>query len=527
MGGRSARSDRAPGTLLHHERLPEQLWPVGSAVCYRIHYRSIGYDGARRTIGGSVFVPTGAAPPGGWPVVGYAHGTCGLADTTAPSRAGLSKLERLHVGAWLSAGWAVAATDYEGLATPGPHPYLNGEAVFDDVIDAVRAAHGLAHPLSTAWIVVGFSQGGHAALFTAIAATSYAPELDFRGTVALAPPVHATTIIRLQTSDGAGPLTIFVPFLLAGLRTGRPDFDARAFLTPAGRAMVEFATHASLGQMFKAISTATNDHIGTTDLLVDRPLIAAVLDSCRVPLTRLDRPLFLAAGGVDEVIPLVVVEQFAADLRDTGSELTYAVYPDATHAAMLTAGLDEIHTWANDVLERPQTCSSGPARCGFDLLDRTGDGFLTRDDYDALALRLVQAAGEPPGSAKAQAVRHGYRALWHAVRTAADADGDGRVSAAEFADWLGSGAEFAGDIEPLARAVIALADTGDGLLQPAELDRILLGGNFSRAESREIFARLDRDGDGAVSVAELVDAVRAFCARPTRDQPGYWLFGRC
>ncbi|MFI6169134.1 lipase family protein [Nocardia sp. NPDC051052] len=523
MAGRSAQIEQAPGTLLHHERLPAELWPDSAAVSYRIHYRSIGYDGAGRTIGGSVFVPAGDPPSGGWPVVGYAHGTCGLADATAPSRVGLSKQERLHVGAWLAAGWVVAATDYEGLATPGPHPYLNGEAVFDDVIDAVRAAHGLAHPLSPAWIVVGFSQGGHAAMFAAIAATKYAPELDFRGTIALAPPVHATMIVQLQTSDGAGPLTIFMPFLLAGLRTGRPDFDVRAFLTPAGREMVDFAAHASLGQMFKAIAAATNDHIGTTDLLVGRPQIESVLDACRVPLTRLDRPLFLAAGGADEVIPLEVVDRFAADLHDTGSEIFYTVHPDASHAAMLTTGLDEILTWAGNVLERSPISGT---RHGFDLLDITCDGFLTRDDYDAFALRLVQAAGEPPGSAKARAVRDGYRALWQSVYLAADTDGDDRVSSAEFADWIRSGAELDADITPLARAVIDLVDTGDGVLQPCELDRLLLGCNFSRDEARAEFDRLDLDGNGEVSADELVAAIHDFCVDPSLDKPGYWLFGR-
>lgn len=523
MAGRAV-AEAAPGTLLSRARLPENLWPDGAAVSYRIHYRSIGYDGAGRTIGGSVFVPGGAPPAGGWPVVGYAHGTCGLADGTAPSRVGLSRLERAHVAAWLGAGWVVAATDYEGLATPGPHPYLNGEAVFDDVIDAVRAAHSLPHPLCPAWIVVGFSQGGHAALFAGIAATTYAPELDFRGTVALAPPVHAASIVRLQTSDGGGPLTIFTPFLLAGLRAGRPDFDAGAFLTPAGRELVDFAAKASLGQMFKAIATATNDDIGTTNLLVDRPLIESVLDSCRVPVTRLDRPLFLAAGGVDEVIPLEVVDLFAAEMRGTGSEIAYAVDPDASHAGMLTSGLDEILTWASDVLDRPAMTTM--TRRGFDLLDITGDGFLTRDDYDAFALRLVQAAGEPPGSRKARAVRDGYRTLWQAVCAAADTNGDGRVSAAEFAEWIHRGAEFATDIEPLARSVIALVDTGDGVLQPPELDRILLGCNLSRAEAREVFDCLDRNGDGVVDGGELIAAIHDFCREPSPDQPGYWLFGR-
>ncbi|HEY1178418.1 MAG TPA: lipase family protein, partial [Phytomonospora sp.] len=180
---------RLPGTLLRDRPLPRELWPDAAGAAHRVAYQGLGYDGGGRLVTGSVFVPAGRAPEGGWPVIGFAHGTTGLSDAAAPSRAGLPRLERAHVSAWLAGGYAVAATDYEGLATPGPHPYFNGEAVADDVIDAVRAAHQLGHRLSRDWLAVGFSQGGHAALFCAHIATGYAPELDFKGTVALAPAV--------------------------------------------------------------------------------------------------------------------------------------------------------------------------------------------------------------------------------------------------------------------------------------------------------------------------------------------------
>lgn len=46
------------------------------------------------------------------------------------------------------------------------------------VIDMVRAARLLEPDLARKWIVIGQSQGGQAAMFTAWMATSYAPELD-------------------------------------------------------------------------------------------------------------------------------------------------------------------------------------------------------------------------------------------------------------------------------------------------------------------------------------------------------------
>ena len=41
----------------------------------------------------------------------------------------------------LDAGYVVAATDYEGLGTPGLHPFLVGESEGRSVLDAARAAH--------------------------------------------------------------------------------------------------------------------------------------------------------------------------------------------------------------------------------------------------------------------------------------------------------------------------------------------------------------------------------------------------
>ena len=44
---------------------------------------------------------------------------------------------------WLKAGYAVVRTDYEGLGTPGDHPYLIGVSEGRSVLDMVRAARKL------------------------------------------------------------------------------------------------------------------------------------------------------------------------------------------------------------------------------------------------------------------------------------------------------------------------------------------------------------------------------------------------
>jgi pimeloyl-ACP methyl ester carboxylesterase len=423
--------------------MPDELWPTHAADASRVVYRGVGYDGARRAVSGSVFLPVGSAPQGGWPVVSYAHGTTGLADHCAPSRAGLTRLERRHVDRWLAAGYAVTATDYEGLATPGPHPYFNGEAVADDVIDAVRAARTSDPRVGRTWLVAGFSQGGHAALFAGLMANRYAPELDFRGTVALAPPVHLPMLVGELTADGRRPVSLLLPFLLAGLATSHPDVDARVFLTDTGRALVERAAHATLGDMFRAIAGVTNDDAGLTDVHL-RPGIEPVLRACRVPVTRMDRPVLITAGTADDIVPAGVVARFAADLRSTGADVRFDRHEGATHVDLLEAGLDEIVSWAR--------------RPGFGRFDADHDGRLTEDDFEVCALRLVQACGEPPGSPAARAVRAGYAALWRAIVDRADTDADGTVDQVEFLRWLdsGQGCGYEEVLRPLADAVLRM-----------------------------------------------------------------------
>ncbi|MEV0676074.1 lipase family protein [Actinosynnema sp. NPDC050436] len=508
---------RPAGTPLDSEELPDGLRPAGAAVARRVRYQGVGYDGAGRVVSGSVFAPAGGGP---WPVVAFAHGTTGLCDAAAPSRTGLTRRERGLVEGWLAAGYAVAATDYEGLSTPGPHPYLNGEAVADDVVDAVRAAHGLGLPLRDQWLAVGFSQGGHAALFAGLVATRYAPELDFRGTIALAPPVHVPQIVARQTARDDDPVTVLVPFLLAGLRVSHPGFDARRLLTERGAELVALAERGSLFEVYRATSALTNRDLGTTGLL-GRPGVAEVLEACRVPVARLDRPVLLVAGGADEVVPLDVVRSYAGELHAAGADVALVAHEGADHAGLLSADVPALTRWADRALD---TAPAAPRTAGFGLLDATGDGYLSLDDYEVFALRLVQAFGEPPGSPRARAVREGYRALWWAVADRADTDRDGRVGGAEFLGRLGV-AEH--EVLPLAEAVLALLDADrDGRVDDTEVRRLLRGCEVPEAEAARVVAALDTGGDGRLSVAELVDAVRGFCRAPDAGHPGHWLFGR-
>ena len=74
------------GTLIW-ARKAGGLVPLANAASTKlVLYTSVAPGGKRTAVSGSVSVPKGKPPKGGWPVITYAHGTTGTADVCAPSR---------------------------------------------------------------------------------------------------------------------------------------------------------------------------------------------------------------------------------------------------------------------------------------------------------------------------------------------------------------------------------------------------------------------------------------------------------
>ena len=191
-----------PGDVLGLEAMAGA--PAGAAA-QRMLYVSTGLDGAPIAVSAVIIVPVGAAPPGGRNVVAWAHPTTGVVSPCAPS---LRKelFDRIPgLAAILAQGQVVVATDYPGLGTPGPHPYLIGVSEARAVLDSVRAVQRVADVKATSRFAVwGHSQGGHAALFAGEIARQYAPELTVVGVAAAAPATDLGTLLRddLDTAIG-------------------------------------------------------------------------------------------------------------------------------------------------------------------------------------------------------------------------------------------------------------------------------------------------------------------------------------
>jgi len=321
------------GRLLRSAPIASDKLLPGAGRGWTVLYASRGYRDQPVVVSGLVYVPEGRPPKGGWPVISYAHGTVGVVNRCAPSyRQDLAA----WMGEYLKAGFALVATDYEGLGPAGPHPYLDGRSEAYGQIDIVRAARQLVKGLSRQWMAVGQSQGGQATLFTAASATRLAPELRFRGAIATAPPSH-WGIQVVETTDVGRVLT---PLVLDALTLYQPDLDVPSLLTAEGRVLRD-ATHE--GCLADTVLSVFPEVLGKP-LIVDDPATAyarlkPLFDRLEPPIVKLDQPLYLADGADDEFVPTRTVVMLAGELRAKGSEVALDVFPGVDHRGSARAAL--------------------------------------------------------------------------------------------------------------------------------------------------------------------------------------------
>ncbi|MFE2958531.1 lipase family protein [Nocardia tengchongensis] len=335
-----ARAEAA-GAVVADAALPLDLWLDGTGSARKLTYWTRDSADQPALSTGVVFTPAGTPPPGGWPVLSWEHGTVGIGDDCAPSVTGRSDRDNGFLATWLKQGYAIVATDYIGLGTPGVHAYLDGRAEAHAAIDMVRAARAVDDSLASKWVAIGQSQGGGAAVFTASLATRYAPELDYRGAVATGPAsniVDAATLVGPGTTFGSSHITAYSAYVLNGVKAARPDFDLDSYLTPQGKQLVEDAKTLCFGPLADRAEGLTLGQLLSRPLSDGDfvPVARSVMD---VPLTGYDRPLFIGQGTNDTDVPAPLTAKLVADMTLAGTHPEVHVYPGKDHSGAMLASL--------------------------------------------------------------------------------------------------------------------------------------------------------------------------------------------
>jgi len=336
-----------------------------------------GVSGGPTPASSLLFVPRGAPPAGGWPVIAWAHGTTTFGQKTcAPSLSpdldggltadGLPSHYTYLVGALVDAGYAVVASDYEGLGqvATAPYPYYSAASLARSLIAGVRAAHQVNDQLSSDWVVVGHSEGGRGALVVQAHATE-APELALRGSVAYAPFVAVAAGVGSQleraTSDPvyAANYSIVQNTLAAGLTLGVLAQSPGADLDPIMGADLQqllptIASQCSfdaLAEVARAVAAKPAGEFAgiRADWLTSKVMTAflAANDPAAMPGFALHLPTLVVQGSADTLVPEPPVTAFAAELIAARAPVTYHVY-EADHSTIITLATPDVLSFLAD-----------------------------------------------------------------------------------------------------------------------------------------------------------------------------------
>lgn len=312
------------------------------ATATRVVYRSTsGLDGLPTAVSGVVFTPAGDAEPGSRPVVTFGHGTTGVTADCAPSSFPDLLGYASTIVPLMKLGYVAVMTDYQGLGYQGPgsspvHPYLDPDTSAYNMIDAVRAARQVTRTASDKWAAMGVSQGGQASWSTVELADFYAPELNFVGSVALAPAADLTDQARLASSRFmTREQQVDFPYLIAGLRTADADARTSDYLhgilaedPPLWTSCV--ADRAALAERSARVQFINpRDTVPIDDEAARR--LTRWLESIRLPKRTAVGPLLVVNGDQDNVVKPQWVERAVESACDLGYSVDHIVRAGQGH----------------------------------------------------------------------------------------------------------------------------------------------------------------------------------------------------
>lgn len=344
---------RARGQIVGTEIVPDAwlaVLPPGTGA-QRIVYRSAsGLDGRSTTVSGALFVPGSPPPPGGHPLVSYAHGTTGITRDCGPSDRDSMFGDLTAVADFLAAGYAVVTTDYQGLGVrPGqqaPHPYLEPRTAAYNVIDAARAAQSTDLGVGGRWFAVGRSQGGGAAWSTAEEFAQYGDGAgELVGAVAVAPLLDAGYFVtRAQEGSLSRAQRFLYPLVVHGVAQAQPAVRPGDHLTglSTDTAPVCSADRTALAGLSVPDDAALNAVTpGAAQTL------SHALEGYALPRLATNVPIAVFYGGTDPLIPVDVMEDTLTRACELGDRLMRVRHDHQGH------GVDPgpaMATWMQDRL---------------------------------------------------------------------------------------------------------------------------------------------------------------------------------
>ena len=341
----SDAADAALGTLLRSE--PFTVGIPEDAEAWRILYRSSDVDGAPNVVSGLVLRPSAPAN-GPRPMVTLGHGTTGVDESCAPSLSARPLGSLPGVEEALAAGYSVAATDYPGLGTPGPHPYLIGATTAHAVLDAASAASELLGETPPAVTIWGFSQGGHAALFAGELAPTYAPQLPLAGIVAFAPATDLWANIESAQHTTLGTLLVVVTAV--AWSEDRPELDladvVREESLDEARSLASQCLSSPQLPIAAIRSIQLRDDVAALGSQGTQAWVEQL--KANTPQGRIDVPVLVLQGRADPIMAPDVTAAHVAARCAAGESIELRLQAATEHFTLVARSVDDVVAWTEE-----------------------------------------------------------------------------------------------------------------------------------------------------------------------------------
>jgi len=328
----------APGSLTSMTKfdLIDPRITITGASAWRIRYMSTSSTGEPVEVTGVAFLPSGKPPDGGWQVVAFNHGNTGIDSDCGPSLYDDLLSQWIPISVLLLHGFAVVASDYEGLGGFGTHPFLDSEALGRNVIDGVRAVRHMDPSIGARWAAFGGSLGGLATwAANEMAATDYGNGLDLVGAAAWVPVVNVS---ELPAKAMAGTLThdqLHMYFLaIMGLkRSTHPDLDLTQYMRGSfyeNRDTLIVCNGPGVVKALEVLKAADPKDLAPASVEAEQQM-QRWLTELAVPKRKAAAPMLVLYGTDDKLVDRAWIETALQGSCAMGSTIEWIMRPGEGH----------------------------------------------------------------------------------------------------------------------------------------------------------------------------------------------------
>jgi pimeloyl-ACP methyl ester carboxylesterase len=337
-----------PGTLIRAEPFVGYRLPDG-AHAVRILYHSRALNGDDVAASGVVLIPAVTPPAGGWPVIAWAHGTSGVARSCAPSL--MKDLEYGEEGLMpmVAAGFAVVATDYAGLGTPGPHQYDNKVPQANDVIYSIPAAHAAVTDLGPKWVAIGHSQGG-IAVWGVAELEARLQDPDYAGAISVAGDMNYEAYEAHDAQAFDAVTDLYWPFTAFGIKASYPSFDVTRMLTPPALARYRDVTSKGCWYYAYAAMKEIGRRRAVKKTWNQAPEVSRYNADNRSAIRPIQGPLMVLAGDDDKSVAIVNIEAGVEEACARGLPIEFVHLPGLDHDPLMQNTTAQQLDWVRDRL---------------------------------------------------------------------------------------------------------------------------------------------------------------------------------